>query len=749
MESILIKEKPMAHQYSHPRIDAYERVTGLAKYGADWKLSDMLYGRIIMSTIPAGVVKRIDWTNASGIKGIITCLDDETIWNAGEREHKRHVFAKRVRFVGDCIGAVAAQTRNIAQEAVDAITVEYENEPAAVFTIKDSLAPNSSRIWDDDVSNFVGPLRYGFGDINKAFNEADFVYEADYSTARVHNAPMEPAISLAWWDENGKLTVVAATQSIFGCRDGLALDLGLSKDMVRVISLYKGGGFGNKNSSMNYDMVAALLARKTGKPVMVEYSRADDFIGVHGRWSSEQHLRAAVSRANSKITAIDLKAYCDIGAYTRHIKLGSFVNGAENYYSCNAWKTEVFPVYTNTPATAHMRAPTGPVANFPAESLADEIAHELKLDPLEFRLRNVVVKVHDHVELTNNKLKECLTIGAESFGWKRRWHPARSKAECLKHSLVKGVGLAMGSWHAFFPGPGEAIVKAKADGGFEVYVGVVDIGTGAKTTLAAIASKTLGVPIERIKLISGDTDTCPYSIGESGSRTTTYTGYAVNEAARKIKERILSQASSLLFTNREELEIRNERVVSKSNGGKSKEIALGEVIKSLGLTEIEERAVTAPVNPTDMERFSFTAHFAEVEVDTETGVVSVTDYLAAQESGDIINMITARSQVQGGVIMGIGMAMSENLLIDQNYGSILNPSFMNYRLPNHVAIPKIKVVFVEGDDSFGPKSVGETSIVPVAAAIGNAIFNATGARLRNLPFLPESVLRSIDPSLPT
>ena len=229
----------------------------------------------------------------------------------------------------------------------------------------------------------IGPLTYGFGDPDSSFTRATLLMEADYSTSRVHNAPLEPAVSLAWW-EGEKLTVVAATQGIFNCRDGLAKDLGIPVENVRVITLYKGGGFGNKNNSMNYDIIAALLARKTGKPVMLEYSRLDDFLGVHGRWSSIQHLRAAVDVASAKLLAMDLRAYCDIGAYTRAIKVSTLIGGPDGYYDAEAWRAEVYGVYTNTPTTANMRAPTGPQANFAAESLMDETASRLGVNPLEF-----------------------------------------------------------------------------------------------------------------------------------------------------------------------------------------------------------------------------------------------------------------------------------------------------------------------------------------------------------------------------
>jgi CO/xanthine dehydrogenase Mo-binding subunit len=724
---------------SYPRIDGVERVTGLAKYAGDWKLSDMLYGRVVLSTIPSGRVKKFDLSRAQnipGVEAILTCFDDATIWDAGEREQDRRVFTDRVRFVGDCIGAVAAKTRNVAQEAVDAIGVDYEEERGS-FSIKDSLKEGAPKLWDS--GNVIGPLEYGYGDIDAAFEQADFTFEGDYATQRVHNAPLEPGTSIAYWDKDGKLTVIAATQSLYGTREGLSLDLKIPEEKIRVIAHYKGGGFGNKASSMNYDIVAALLSKKTGKPVLVEYSRGDDFVGVHGRWGSEQHLKAAIRKSEGKMLGVDLKAYCDIGGYTRAVKAGNFVQGAEGYYSTIAWKGRVYPVYTNTPATAHMRAPMGPVANFAAETFVDELAHELRIDPVEFRIRNAVVKYDNEKSFTSGSMKDCLIAGAEAFSWKKRWQrPPSPKAS---GTLARGIGVSLGSWHANV-GDGEAIVKASPDGTFLLTVGVVDIGTGAKSTMAGLAAKALGVPLSKVEIAWGDSDNNTYAIGESGGRLTSFTAPAVREACAKVKNRILAASSQVYAVPKDQLEIRGEEIFKKNESRPLGRIQ--DVVKRSGA--IEEKASVEQTTPKDSVRYSFAAHFSEVLIDLETGMVSLENYLAVHDSGEIVNELTGASQVRGSVIMGLGMALSEQVLIDPNYGGMLNPSFMNYRLPNHAQIPKIDVMFLKTVDPYGPKSLGEIGIVPVQACLGNAIFNATGVRLRRIPFTAESFLRAYDPS---
>lgn len=729
-----------------PRIDAYERVSGQAKYAADWRVPGMIYARIIQSAIPHGIVKKIDSSNAAslnGVRAIVTCFDDRTVWNDGDREHDKYVFTEHVRYVGDCIGAVAADSRFLAQRAVDLIQVEYDELPA-VFNIDDASRPNAPKLWSD--GNVIGPLTYGFGDTSESFRKADYVLEKKYSTSRVHNVPLEPAASLAWWDENQtNLTVVAATQSIHGCREALAKDLNLPPKNIRVICLYKGGGFGNKATSMNYDLVASILAKITKKPVMLEYSREQDFNNVHGRWSTNQSLTAAVDRKRSKILGMKLANQSDIGSYLRRIKKKNenmFVNGSENYYDCESWQGEVYGIYTNSPPTGNMRAPTGPQGCFATETFVDEIAHELEVDPLEFRLRNVVEKYHGgSKEFLSNSLRDCLKIGAKEFGWETSWRRPSQKLILNANGKATGVGVAMTAWHAYV-GRGEALIRLNKDGVIEVCVGVVDIGTGAKTVMAMIAADVLGVDINRIQVIWGDTEKTPYSIGESGSKTTSFTGTAVKSAAMKLKKKILSLAATQLHVNADNLEIQRG-IISSSKVS----MTFKELLESLSLNEIVEMEVTEPVLPDDKVRYSFAAHFAEVEVDIETGEVNVLRYQATHESGDIINRLTSESQVQGGIVMGIGMALSERVLIDQNYGAMQNSSFINYRPPSNPMIPRINVSFVNSSDQFGPKSLGEVSIIPVSAAIGNAIFNATGVRLRKTPFDPESLLDAIEDNL--
>jgi CO/xanthine dehydrogenase Mo-binding subunit len=738
MPAQLLEEKREAGTRAvntHPRIDGNERVSGKARYGADWKVPNMLYACVLTSSIAHGKVKKIDTTKAMsipGVKAIITCLEDKTIWRSGDRDHERRALPDHVRFFGETIAGVAATSRKIAEQAVQALEVEYEELPA-VLSLEEARKEGAPKVWDE--GNVSGAVTETFGNVEECFERADLILEGDYSTSKLSRAQLEPPVSLAWW-EGDKLTVVVSTQTVHMARQSLSADLGIPMDKIRTITLFKGGGFGGGGAS-NYDDICALLAKRAGKPVMLEYSREQDFIGTHGRWSTVQHLRAAVSKYDAKLLAIDLQAYCDIGAYVRFRPGLSYISGPDTYYSWDAWKADVYGVHTHTGATGYMRAPAGPPSCFSVETLVDEVAYEMGMNPLELRLRNLVVKAHGHEHLTSNGLEECVTSGSEAFGWRDRWRPPPKKISEVRGKKLVGVGMAVGSWHALL-GRGEAWVRMTRDEILEVYAGVVDIGTGAKTQMAMIAAGVLGVPVEKVRMVYGDTSVSPFAMAEVGSMTTGFVGTAVREAATKLKTKLLALASSKLGGT--DLRIEAGRLITNGRDA----VKISDLISSSGADYVEEKAQTDPKLPEHTERLSFTAHFAEVEVDSETGRVKVTRYVAAQDSGEIVNRLTSESQVQGSVVMGIGMALSEKLLIDQNYGSVENPSFLNYRLPNHTDIPKIQVIFPDVNDPYGPKSLGETSIVPVPPAIGNAIFNATGRRLRKLPFMPEQVLKALE-----
>jgi CO/xanthine dehydrogenase Mo-binding subunit len=460
-----------------------------------------------------------------------------------------------------------------------------------------------------------------------------------------------------------------------------------------------GGGFGNKNQCHDFDLMAAVLAKAAGAPVKLEFSRKEDYVGVHGRWPTSQYYKVGVKN-DGTLMAIQLRGYSGMGPYRK----GSGGIAGTEIYQCPNLETTVHPVYTNIAVSANYRGPDYPQGVFGIESLMDDVAHALKMDPLEFRLKNVTRKYRDAQPYTSYGLEECIRRGAAAIDWKARWRPAGSS---LSGRTARGVGMAMGMFASRL-GRSSAVIRLDGSGVYHVHVGVTDVGTGAKTTMALIAAEALGVPLSKIDVISGDTDRCPYSVGESGSRTTNFTGVAVVEAARELKKQVAA------------------------NG-----MPTGDAVF----------IATATPEPTLRDaRFSFAAHFVAVDVDLDTGHVGIVKYVAAHDSGRIVNPLTATSQVKGGATQGIGMALHEELLYDRRSGVPLNAGYYGAKVVTHRDAPDIDVIFVETDDAYGPfgaKTLGEPPIIPSVAAIANAVFNATGKRIKSLPITRDKILAAV------
>ncbi len=719
-----------------PRVDGYERVSGRAVYAGDWKQRGMLYGEVVTSTRPHALVLSVNVggaTRVPGVEAVLTCKELRIKWSEGDPARSRMLLEEHVRHVGEPVATVAARSRYAAREAADRVLVEYEDLPA-VYEPEESLKPGAPQLWPE--GNLRQIQRYDRGDLEKGFREADFVFEDTFRTSRFNNCPLEMGASLAWWTGD-YLTVVAATQNVTGTRGGLAEDLHIPLSKVRVLGLFKGGGFGNRNAVLNHDLLAAALSRKTGKPVLLEFTRYNEFVSSHSRWPTLQHYRVGV-KSDGTLTALHLKAYADMGAYHRRNPEMPHIRGPPEYYRCPNMKLEVYSVYTNTPPTGSMRAPPAVAGCFGSESLMDEVAGELGIDPVEFHLRNYILKADNKDEYTSNGLPECIKTGADAIKWNMIWHPPGKGP--VEESMRHGVGMSIGGWAARLV-PGAAVVRVNRDGSAHVVVGVTDIGGGAKTVMSMMAADSLGIPLRNMKITWGDTDACPMAVGESGSRTTTNMGLAVRAAAEDAKRQILDKASQLIDAPIDMLDIREGEVIRKDEP--EVRIDLARVTEAMPGTIIGKGA-TDPKIPEGKARFSFAAHFAEVWVDVEVGRVSISRYVAVHDSGRIINPLTAESQVQGGVTMGLGLALSEELVVSKETGYVDNPTLWNYKVPGQLDVPKIEVHFIETDEPFGPKSLGEPPIVPVCPAVSNAVFNAIGSRVREIPMTPERVLAAMN-----
>jgi xanthine dehydrogenase YagR molybdenum-binding subunit len=689
--------------HSVPRIDGEKRVTGAATYTGDVRLEGMLYARVLRSPHPHARIRRIDASAARALPGVgavITRDNCDVVWGSGDNTNRRYLFNNPVRFVGDAVAAVAAVDRHTAEEALRLIHVDYEVLPF-VLDMEEALKPGAPEIHPGGnmPRNNRGqavPDVTRRGDVEAGFRAADMILEDRFTSAHHNNAQMEPRVAVAQWNGD-KLTVYASTQGGSNCHTDIARDLKLPVGQVRVIYRYMGGGFGNKNQCHDFDLMAAVLAREAGAPVKLEFTRKEDFIAVHGRWPTRQSYKIGVQK-DGMLTAMQLKGISGLGPYR---KSSGGIAGMEVYQCPHVEQTTTL-AYTNMAVSANYRAPAYPQGVFGLEGIMDQVAYALKMDPLEFRLKNFTRKFRDQTPYTSSGLEECLRKGAEAFGWKDRWHPPGAGAGPLK----RGVGLAMGMFGATL-GRSSAAVQIDSRGRYKLYVGVTDCGTGAKTTMGLIAAEELGVPLAGVEVINGDTDICPYSVGESGSRTTVQTGMAVIEAVRDLKKQLAEKGTP-----------------------QGDAILLG-------------KATPTPGPIPNAARYSFAVHFAEIEVDVETGRARVIRFLAAHDSGRVINPLTAASQVKGGAIQGIGMALHEELLYDRRSGQPLTAGYYGARVMTHLDAPEIEVLWVETEDPYGPygaKTLGEPTIIPTVAAVGNAVFNAIGRRVKDLPITRDKIL---------
>ncbi len=699
-----------------PRIDAVERVTGRATYTADVRLPGMLYGRVLRSPHPHARIRRIDLSLAERVPGVKTIITHETtdvVWGAGSvaggrqyndavkaiTTHRRHLFNNPVRFVGEPVAAVVAVDRHVAEEALELITVDYEELPF-VLDPEAALEPDTVDLWPEgnlspDVDGQFEPMVVTGGDLHLGFQQADRIFEDRYRTAFVHDAQMERRVCLAHW-EGEKLTLYTPTQGISNCRHDTARDLGLSEDNVRIVCQYMGGGFGNKNQNQDTDLIAAVLAKRVGAPVVLELSRKEDWLGMHGRWPTVQYYKVGVTD-DGTLTAVQLRGYSGMGGYRKN---SGGISGLELYDCANVERT-IYPVYTNRTVSGNFRAPTYPQGFFGIQSMMDDVAHRLEMDPVDFVLRNARKPSEDFV-FTNYALDECIDEAASQFDWTQR---RRTVPGSDPGPIKRGAGMSFMLFRSAL-GRSSAILRVDAQERYTLFVGVTDVGGGAKTTMGLIAAEALGVPLSQVEVVWGDTDRCPYSVGESGARTTVMTGSAVVEGARDLRRQIAEKGVPT-----------GENVLISST--------------------------TPNLDSDGKVRNCFGAHFVEVEVDTSLGHVLITKYVAVHESGRILNPQTAKDQIRGAVQQGIGQALHEDLLYDRRYGHPLSAGFYGARHMTHLDAPEIETTFIETDDGYGPfgaKYVGESGIVLAPAAVGNTIFNATGHRMKQLPITRERLM---------
>jgi xanthine dehydrogenase YagR molybdenum-binding subunit len=703
-----------------PRVDGREVVTGRARYTQDVKLRGMLIGKILRSPHAAAEVVSIDLTPALALPGVIAALK---------------LAEGKVRYAGQQVAAVAAVDERTAEKALALIKVEYRALPYVVDweRARDAGAPQVR----DDKPNVEKLNEYSRGDVERGFAGADVVIERTYRTAfEVHN-PAETHGSVAAW-EGDHLVVYDSTQNIHGVRDGLARALKVPAANVTVIKNYMGGGFGSKLGLNEHTVVAANLARQAGRPVKILLARRDNAVCVGYRPSSFQTYKVGAKK-DGTLTALKLINYASGG-------IGPGDDVAEpvvDIYKCPDCMVEEHTVFTNTGASRPTRAPGHTQGDFGLESVMDELAAALDMDPLELRRKNYSTKNQGDTGLpySSKGLDKCYEAGAKAIGWDRR--NRRPGEGAASGPLRRGLGAATSIWFgAGVPGTLADIVLYP-DMSVEVVCGTQDIGCGTRTHMAVVAAETLGLDPKDITVKLGNSD-YPWAPSSGGSLTTPSVAPAVRDAALKAVERLKAVAAARLEVETGDVVMADRKFASKSDPAKSASFA--EVYRDLRRETVfhGERGGM----PGDQYAFNtFGAHFAEVEVDVETGRVRVLKYAAAQDSGLIVSGLTAESQVVGGVTQGLSAGLFEERVMDDATGNVVNPNLRDYKIATSLDIPEITPIFVDVFDprinSLGVKGLGEPARVPSSAAIANAVYNAIGVHVREIPMTPRRVLEAL------
>lgn len=748
---------------SVPRVDAVAKVTGKAKYTDDLAERNILIGKLLRSPYAHANIKSVDISKAKALPGVEAVLTYQNTPNikfatAGHaytldpnRRDKadRLMLTNKARFVGDAVAAVVAQDELIAAKALSLIDVEYEVLDA-VITPEAALQEGAALIHEDCPHNTLSTFGYQIGDVDEAFSHSDYIFEGDYQTSIVQHCHLENQISYAYIDGEDRIVIVTSTQIPHIVRRIVAQALGIPWGRVRVIKPYIGGGFGNKQDVTIEPLNAAMTLAVGGRPVKIEFSREETLLDTRTRHAIKYHLKTGISK-DGKIKAIHISALSNTGAYASHgHSIASSGGGKFRYlYSPEAIKYEPITVYTNLPVAGAMRGYGSPQIFFAFESHLDEIAQKLNLDPLEIRLKNLV-QLGWSDPLSKNRvlscgIRECITKGKELIHWDEK----KAKAQDQTGDKRRGLGMACFSYQSgTYPVNVElagARLSLNQDGSVQLQIGATEIGQGSDTVFAQMVAEVLGISVRDVHVITTqDTDLTPFDPGAFASRQTYVTGMAVKKATEEVKEKLLNFVGEWMKISVADLELKEQNIVYKQSG----EIVIS--LQDLALQTFYNPEFANPItsdtsNNAFVNAMSFGVTFAEVEVDLKTGQVEVLGIYNVHDSGKIINPLLAEGQVQGGVSMGMGYALSEQILYDKTTGKVLNNNLLDYKLPTFMDTPEIGVGFIETEDPTGPfgvKSLGEPPVISPAPAIRNAVFAATGVAFNQLPLNPQRVFEA-------
>lgn len=722
--------------YPTPRVDGAARVSGEARYTYDMLLPSMAFATILRSSQPSATIKCINVTKAKAVRGVLDIMTPDNA-PAIKVGHNPRLLSNDVRFVGQPIAVVVAVDPNIAHDALALIEVEYEDRPF-VADFEAALQDDTITVQPDKRNNLYGgkPRTKTRGDVEAGFAQADAIAEVTVRTpTAVHNA-LETHGCVAHW-EGDQLTIYESTQHAFGVREFASKKLDLPMSKVRAIGTYMGGGFGAKFPGGAYTIMAATLAKRLRRPVHLMYDREGENLEAGNRGQTIQHVKIGAKR-DGTLTAIDFKGISEGGAAMSWLPM---VEGpAAMMYHCPNFHAETIGVFTNLGPMAAFRAPGFVEGMVGLEAAMDELANRLGMDPLELRRKNIPDT--DQLEekpFSSFPLDECYTRGAAAIGWERR-------NELTAHNTGRyrrGLGMASQIWWGGGGPPAYAEMLLNSDGTATVMTGTQDLGTGTRTILAQVAAEEFGLPLDHVTVTIGDTHAGPFGPGSGGSITTGSMTPAVRAAAYDLRNTVCDVVAQMRDVRQEQIEIRGGMIYRRDEAL----MTVKELMKKLGDVMLTGKGSRGP-NPEDVSVVTSGAQFAEVEVDTVTGRVRVIKIVAAHDSGRIMNPQTFNSQIYGGVIQGLGLALTEERIVDTNRGAVLNPNLEWYKVPTIADVPPIENILINIPDvnanSTGAKGAGEPGIIPTAAAIANAVAHALGVRIGALPITPARVLETLE-----
>lgn len=755
------------------KIDSMSLATGKPMFVGDFKPADALIVKMLWSPHAHARIVSIDVSEAEKMPGVKCILHHGNVprvahTTAGQgfpepSPYDTFMFDNKVRFVGDRVAAVAAETADQAMAAVKAIKVQYEELPA-VFTIKEALKEGAPVIHDEPEAHVPIPVPYepqrnlaarvamDVGDLAAGLKDADVALDYEYYTDYAQHCPIEPHVSMAHLDAAGRIVITTSTQVPFHVRRIVAQTLEIPVRKIRVIKPRIGGGFGAKQEVLLEDVVA-MMALRTGRAAFWKYTREEEFVSSRTRHPEWMRVRTGVKK-DGTITAMGLDCITNTGAYGSHALTVVCNSGSKilPLYRTNNIHFVGESCYTNLPVGGAYRGYGATQSSFAIDCMMDELAEKIGMDSLEFRRMNAIKsgetspvfralgegKAGVEQSIGSCELEKCIKLGAKEIGWKKR-----GRWQDKKGRFRRGIGMAALMQGSSIPeiDMGAASLKINDDGSFNLLMGATDLGTGSDTVLAQIAAETLGCDIEKIIVYSSDTDMTPFDVGAYASSTTYLSGMAVKNVAEKVVKQMQEVAAAMLGGKPGEIRLAN----NCATNAEGKSVTFSEIaLRALyGAEQFQIGAISSRISHKSPPPFS--AHFAEVEVDTLTGKVKVLRYVAAVDCGTAINPKLAEGQTEGGVLNGISYALTERYLFSPK-GKMLNGSFQHYKIMTMRDKPDIKTILVPSYEKTGPygaKSVSEICINGPLPAIANAIYNAVGARLRESPFTAERVWRAM------